>query len=87
MIPQDLQPTSAQEDPAEHLKLRRALFQLREKEREPIVLHYIEGYSVKQVAKILRIPVGTVKTRLMRGRSQLKAILHEEVLEDDETHF
>ena len=41
----------------------------------PLVLHYMEGYSVADVAAVLRIPQGTVKTRLRRGREALKALL------------
>lgn len=40
--------------------------------RLTMVLHYVEGYDVKEVAHIQRIPVGTVKSRLMRGREKLK---------------
>ena len=40
--------------------------------RLTMVLHYVEGYDVKEVARIQRIPVGTVKSRLMRGREKLK---------------
>ena len=84
MVPQAMLPLPAQKEAAEHEELRLALFQLHRREREPVVLHYIEGYSVSQVARILRIPVGTVKTRLMRGRMQLRVILNEEALEDNE---
>ena len=81
MIPtEDLtEPVSnAQTDAAD---LRECLFQLDERERIPIILHYIEGYEVKQIAAILRIPQGTVKSRLDRGRRQLKDICREEVFE------
>lgn len=37
-----------------------------------MVLHYVEGYEVKEIAQILRIPAGTVKSRLMRGREKIK---------------
>ena len=47
--------------------------------------NYIEGYDVKHVAEILKIPVGSVKTRLMRARAHLREILNEEALEDNET--
>ena len=57
------------------------LFRLEERERMPVLLYYIEGYDIRQIASILRIPQGTVKTRLQRGRSQLKAICREEVFE------
>ena len=40
--------------------------------RLTMVLHYVEGYEVKEIAHMLRLPVGTVKTRLMRGREKLK---------------
>ena len=72
-------------EPPDYTDLRNALFQLKEKLRVPVILHYIEGYDVKRVAEILKIPVSTVKTRLMRGRSQLRDILNEEALEDNET--
>ena len=40
--------------------------------RLTMVLHYVEGYEVKEIARMLRIPAGTVKTRLMRGREKMK---------------
>jgi RNA polymerase sigma-70 factor (ECF subfamily) len=49
------------------------------KHRLPIILCYIEGYSVNETAKILRIPSGTVKSRLSKGRKQIKKLLEEEV--------
>ena len=67
---------------ADHAELRDALFRLKDKYRIPVILHYIEGYDVKHVAEILKIPVSTVKTRLMRGRSGLRDILKEEALEE-----
>lgn len=72
-------------EPPDYADLRAALFRLKEKYRVPVVLHYIEGYEVRHVAEILKIPVSTVKTRLMRGRSALRNILSEEALEDYET--
>ena len=69
----------------DYTDLRSALFQLKDKERIPVILHYIEGYDVKHVAEILKIPVNSVKTRLMRARAHLRDILNEEALEDNET--
>ncbi len=40
--------------------------------RLTMVLHYVEGYEVKEIARMLRLPAGTVKSRLMRGREKLK---------------
>ena len=68
----------------DYTDLRSALFRLKDKERIPVILHYIEGYDVRHVAEILRIPAGSVKTRLMRARAHLRDILNEEALEDHE---
>lgn len=56
-------------------ELHDALMMLEEKLRLPIVLHYIEGFSVKEIAQILRWPQGTVKSRMSRGRDELKKTL------------
>ena len=69
----------------DYTDLRNALFRLKDKERIPVILHYIEGYDVKHVAEILKIPVNSVKTRLKRARAHLRDILNEEALEDNET--
>ncbi len=55
-----------------------AVMRLGPKLRIVIVLHYIEGYSVEEVGKILKIPAGTVKSRLYSGRKQLKEELNDE---------
>lgn len=57
-----------------------ALCALEEKYRLPIQLHYIEGYDVAEVAGMLRLPLGTVKSRMARGRAKLRDLLEEEVL-------
>lgn len=71
-------------DTMEARSLRRALWALPEKLRMPLVLHYIEGYGVKETAQLLRLPVGTVKTRMRAGREQLKQALREEVFGDED---
>ena len=45
-----------------------------------IHLYYYEGYSIKEISKVLRLPVPTVGTRLARGREKLKQLLKEEDL-------
>ena len=59
--------------------LRRAVTLLPENLRLPIVLHYTEGYEVAEIARMLRLPSGTVKTRMRKARALLKAMLSEEV--------
>ena len=42
-----------------------------------VALHYMEGYKVREIAGMLGIPAGTVKTRLMRAKKQLRKHLEE----------
>lgn len=46
--------------------------------REVIVLYYGDEFSVREIAGILGIPAGTVKSRLSRGRGRVKEMLNEE---------
>ncbi len=55
-----------------------AIRALPEKLRLPVVLHYIEGAGVEETARILKIPAGTVKTRLRKARGLLKDAIGEE---------
>lgn len=48
------------------------IMRLGEHYRLPIVLHYVEGYSVKETAKMLAITQAAVKQRLLRARRILK---------------
>lgn len=61
--------------------LRMSLASLDEKLRICVLLYYIEGFSVREVSRILGISENAVKARLMRGRKRLKALLSEEVFE------
>ena len=58
--------------------LYEAMEQLKENQRLVITLFYYEGYSIKEIAAILGITQGTVKSRLGRARNQLKSFLKEE---------
>ena len=52
--------------------LRQSVEALPLKLREVVALHYMEGWPVEDVAQILRIPGGTVKSRLSRARALLR---------------
>lgn len=43
-----------------------------------IHLYYYEGYSIKEIARLLGVPAATVGTRLARGRERLRLLLKEE---------
>ena len=59
------------------IDLHDAIAALDEKLRLPLVLHYMEGFSVQDVAAMTHWPEGTVKTRLRRARLELKASLSD----------
>lgn len=53
-------------------ELRIALESLRPKIRIVMVMFYVEDFSIDEIHKVLKIPVGTVKSRLSQGRKQMK---------------
>jgi RNA polymerase sigma-70 factor (ECF subfamily) len=59
----------------EQLDLHRALGTLPLGQRQVIVLHHLVGLPVEEVARELRVPAGTVKSRLARGRGALAQVL------------
>lgn len=63
-----------------------ALRMLKKEYRLTIVLYYLEGYSIEETAKILRVPSGTVKSRLSRGRRNLRRIMEREDYEKEEDY-
>lgn len=55
--------------------VRAALAELNEEFRDPLVLRELEGLSYEEIADILDCPLGTVRSRIHRGRIELKAKL------------
>ena len=55
--------------------IQRAIQDLSPKFRSVIVLRLIDGYSTEETAKILKVPIGTVLSRLARAQKKLREIL------------
>ncbi|MCK4596570.1 RNA polymerase subunit sigma, partial [bacterium] len=55
--------------------VQRAIQKLESKFRSVVVLRLIDGYSTRETADILNVPVGTVLSRLARAQDKLKELL------------
>jgi RNA polymerase sigma-70 factor (ECF subfamily) len=51
------------------------LAKLDERYRAPLALYYLEDYSYLEISSILDVPLGTVQSRIARGKAQLLAML------------
>jgi len=67
--------TDAVEDRLEHERVRRCLATLTDLQRESVTLAYYHGYSYPEVARLLGVAVGTVKTRMRDGLIRLRDCL------------
>ncbi|REE94345.1 RNA polymerase sigma-70 factor (ECF subfamily) [Paenibacillus taihuensis] len=65
-------------DTLEQLTLAEGLSRLSAEHREILVLHEIQGYSYEEIAVIIEVPVGTVKSRLHAARMGLRRELRRE---------
>lgn len=64
--------------PVEQMEMVQAMLKLDVNYRVVLHLYYYLGYSIKEIAKILKMRPATVGTRLKRGRDNLKTILGED---------
>ena len=63
-----------------------AIDQLPDDFRDTVVLSDLEGLAYAEIAELLDIPVGTVKSRLFRGRRLLQQMLYEYATETGYVH-
>lgn len=63
----------------------RALTQVDEMFQAPVALFYLEDCAYKDIAEILDVPIGTVKSRIARGIGQLQKILADDISAADQT--
>jgi RNA polymerase sigma-70 factor, ECF subfamily len=62
-------------------RILESIQELQEDFRAVVVLSDVEGLSYQEISELLDIPVGTVKSRLFRGRRQLQRVLYEYAVE------
>ena len=75
---------SAEAEALDHLPdsdVKKALASIGEDFRMAVYLADVEGYSYKEIAEIMDTPIGTVMSRLHRGRKQLRDLLTDYALE------
>ncbi len=71
---------SAEEEVLDHFtesEVKEAVENLPEQFRIAVLLADVEGFSYKEIAEILDVPIGTVMSRLHRGRKALEKTLHD----------
>jgi Sigma-70, region 4 len=62
--------------------VRKALMQVDETYRTTLELFYVSDFSYREIGKALDLPLGTVMSRLWRGKAQLKSILSKDFYGD-----
>lgn len=73
--------TDAPDGTADHRALNRALTSLPHDQREVLELGYFAGQSCAEIASVLSVPVGTVKSRMSRAIAQLRVQLQDNLEE------
>ncbi|MGK0187200.1 MAG: RNA polymerase sigma factor (sigma-70 family) [Verrucomicrobiales bacterium] len=73
-IAHEIAPTTAHPNPAIET-LKEAIATLPDDQRQLLQLHYSDGLRVREIAEVLEVPVGTIKSRLFHTRKLLRASL------------
>jgi RNA polymerase sigma factor (sigma-70 family) len=59
----------------DHIGVRKTLLKLKEELRQVLELAYFNGYTQEEISEILKIPLGTVKTRVRTALKQLRELM------------
>ncbi|MCL2361789.1 MAG: RNA polymerase sigma factor [Defluviitaleaceae bacterium] len=76
--PAEINPESQALSQYEKSVIRENLATMDDKFRIPLILLYFDDWDLKSIAQALKLPVGTVKSRLHKGRSLIKKALEQE---------
>jgi RNA polymerase sigma-70 factor (ECF subfamily) len=68
-------PLPVEEEEVDPERLQAALQELPEEFRTPIILFYFDGFSYRDIAEQMQVPLGTVMSRLARAKAHLRARL------------
>ena len=80
-VPVDVLPEQIQEEENRDVRsLREAIETLPQRQRTMLVLHYMEGYDVREVARIMGTTTGAVCAGLSRARETLRRRIGEELI-------
>jgi RNA polymerase sigma-70 factor (ECF subfamily) len=70
-------PSDVATDREQQLRFEEAIQKLAPEYREALVLRYVEELSYEQIAEILRVSLGTVKSRIHRARAELRQLMRD----------
>lgn len=65
--------------PVDHIGLKKELAKLRSEDRRVLELAYFQGFTQGEIAKKLKVPLGTVKTRARKAINELKNLLAKDI--------
>lgn len=82
LVQPDMGPQELFESAESHALLESAMGQLKHETRQVISLVDIAGFSYAECAEILDVPIGTIMSRISRGREKLLMLVHRERLPD-----
>ena len=69
------------------LETRDALDRMQKSHRLVLTLHYLEGFSLAEIAKMTHVPLGTVKYRIVQARKALRRELAEVEIKQGGAHL
>ncbi len=61
-------------------------YSLQDQFRKPFALYHFEGFQYEEIAEMLRLPVGTIKSRIFRARKALREQVEKNRLDNMEAH-
>lgn len=69
----------------DNLEWKEALSKLEEKYRTIVILYYVEGFKMSEIAQILNIPESTVRTQMSRARKKMENIYYPQIKRRSQT--